>query len=655
MDGAGWITIETDLGTKKFDKKYEQLKTRLENEKIKLDIKEGNLKNAKRELEETTKELTKIKEKRDEINNTISKKQSQYDTLNSRISSGEALTSDEYLRFASLDNTLSNLRSKQAEINAEYDKYNSKLEKSYDLLAKTESQYNIQKNKVKLLQGEFQQLNDEINKIDLSKMQKSIDNVGNSVSKTIKKVGKWALAVFGVRSAYMFVRQAMSTLSQYDDQMATNVEYIRYLLANTLKPVIETLIQLVYKLLTYIGYIAKAWFGVDLFANASAEAFNKNKNALAGASKNAKELQKTLAGFDEMNVLQENGSTASGGGGGGVSLPSFPSMENTKIPSWVQWIVDNGDLVAGIIGGITGALIAMKLFGLDPILSLGIGIIIMGIILLIQDIIKFIKDPSWDNFAEILKDLAILLMGVVVVMIALNAVNPTTWIILAIALIAALVALIIQNWDKIKDVLGKVGNWINEHIIKPVADFFVGLWNGIVNGFNSAIEWIKTTFNSVVNFFKNIINTIVSLFRNIGTKVGNVIGSAFKGVINDVLSAIENILNFPIRSINSLIGVINAIPGINLGKLTTFKLPRLAKGGIINMPGRGVPVGGAIGGERGQEAVLPLTDSQQMDLLGASIAKHMSVNATIPVYVGNRQVAREIRKINAEEDFAFNG
>ena len=73
------------------------------------------------------------------------------------------------------------------------------------------------------------------------------------------------------------------------------------------------------------------------------------------------------------------------------------------------------------------------------------------------------------------------------------------------------------------------------------------------------------------------------------------------------------------------------------------------------MPGRGVPIGSAIGGERGQEGVIPLTDSQQMDLLGEAIGRHITVAPTIPVYVGNRQIARELRKINAEDDFAFNG
>ena len=37
-----------------------------------------------------------------------------------------------------------------------------------------------------------------------------------------------------------------------------------------------------------------------------------------------------------------------------------------------------------------------------------------------------------------------------------------------------------------------------------------------------------------------------------------------------------------------------------------------------------------------------------------TIGKYINISATVPVYVGNRQIAREIKKINAENDFAFN-
>ena len=53
------------------------------------------------------------------------------------------------------------------------------------------------------------------------------------------------------------------------------------------------------------------------------------------------------------------------------------------------------------------------------------------------------------------------------------------------------------------------------------------------------------------------------------------------------------------------------------------KIPHLAKGGIVNLPGKGVPIGGALTGEQRQEGVIPLTDSQQMALLGEAIGKYI--------------------------------
>ena len=94
----------------------------------------------------------------------------------------------------------------------------------------------------------------------------------------------------------------MSTLSSYDDQLATNVEYIRYLLANSLKPIIEYLVNLAYQLLQYLNMLAQAWFNINLFASASTEEFMKQKKAMQGTSASAKELKKTTASFDEMNV-----------------------------------------------------------------------------------------------------------------------------------------------------------------------------------------------------------------------------------------------------------------------------------------------------------------------------------------------------------------
>ena len=445
----------------------------------------------------------------------------------------------------------------------------------------------------------------------------------------------------------MAVRSAMSTISQYEDGMKNNIDYIKYALAYTLKPIVEWILNAVVKLLQYVNYIAKAWTGKNLFK--TADAF---KNAQKGAKGLNKELQKTTASFDEMNVLQD---TKSGGGGGAdITAPNIDltGMQG-EVPEWLQWIVDNKDLIISALFGIAGGIIAIKL-GADLLMGLGIGLIIAGIVKMVKAIIDFIKDPSWDNFAKILEGLTVILIGVAIAMLAVNAANPVAWIVLAIAAVAALAALIIENWDKIKKVLGTVGQWIYDHIIKPVADFFSGLWQGIKDGVGSAVQWVKDKFKTIVDFFGNLISKIVGLFKKIGTKVGDAISGAFKAVINGVLKAIENILNFPIKSINKLINVINKVPGIDLGTLPTFKLPRLAKGGIINQPGRGIPVGSAIGGERGQEGVIPLTDSQQMQLLGEAIGRYVTINANITNTMNGRVISRELQKVNNTNDFAFN-
>jgi hypothetical protein len=219
--------------------------------------------------------------------------------------------------------------------------------------AKLESQYEKLSGQLTTLKGK--QL--ELNKGDFSNVKKSIDKVGDSVGGVIKKVGRWILAVFAIESAYGMVRRGMSLLSQYNDQIKDDVNYITYAMASALQPIIEGLIQLAYKLLSYVGYIAKAWFGVNIFANASADAMNKS-------AKSAKEMKKSLAGFDEMNTLSSPNST-------NMVTPSVDlSTWQGEVPSWIQWIADNKDIVIAGLLGIAGGITAIGL-GFNFIKGLG--------------------------------------------------------------------------------------------------------------------------------------------------------------------------------------------------------------------------------------------------------------------------------------------
>ena len=92
----------------------------------------------------------------------------------------------------------------------------------------------------------------------------------------------------------------------------------------------------------------------------------------------------------------------------------------------------------------------------------------------------------------------------------------------------------------------------------------------------------------------------------------------------------------------------------SFGFKTGGYITKLASGGLINMPNRGVPVTNAIAGEAGAEGIIPLTDQQAMAQLGAEIGRNVLVNLTNITSMNGRVISRELRTIQSEEDFAFN-
>ena len=165
----------------------------------------------------------------------------------------------------------------------------------------------------------------------MSQMKQGAEGLKNSMGGIVKHAVKWGLAIFGVRSAYNFLRNAMSTISQYNEQVGTDISYIKFALASTLEPVIITIVNWVKIALQYVNYLLHTLFGINIFAGASADKFQQGAKGLKSASKNAKELKKQLAGFDEMNVLQDNTDTSGGGGGGGGGITTPPSVDFSKV------------------------------------------------------------------------------------------------------------------------------------------------------------------------------------------------------------------------------------------------------------------------------------------------------------------------------------
>ena len=480
----------------------------------------------------------------------------------------------------------------------------------------------------------------EFNKMDLKKAQKSIESIGKSTSNVISKVVRWALGIFAIESAYGFVRQAMSTLSQYNEQIATDTQYIQYAIATTLQPLIENMISLVYKLLQYVNYIAMSWFNVNLFANASTDSFNK-------AAKASEKMKKSLAGFDEMNVLNDNGTV---GSLGGISPDVDLSKIQGEIPEWMEWIVEHKDEMIAALTGIATSL-GLIFLGLSPLIGLGIGIALGGILYTIMKIKEFLDDPTFTYLTGVLEGIAVSVMGVA---IAFGA-----WAIALGAAIAIMVIEVTKNFDKIKKIISDVGTWLETDFLEKLRHLFGPVGDIIFVPIQGAFMRFQSLFEDIYGGIKKIIDGIVKLFRG-----------DLKGGLSSIMSGLASILVAPF---NALISGLNAmIKGINRikvkvpkwvpnygGESIGFNIPsipkiKLAVGGIVNMPGRGVPVGGAITGEAGAEGVIPLTDEQAMDMLGQSIGRHITINFTNVTRLNSREIARETKRVNQENSFMTN-
>lgn len=186
----------------------------------------------------------------------------------------------------------------------------------------------------------------------------------------------------------------------------------------------------------------------------------------------------------------------------------------------------------------------------------------------------------------------------------------------------ALVSFFTNLWNGIKNIFSSVGQWFT--------NVFTSAKNGIVNAFNSVLGFFKNLWRNIQNVFRNvgsffggIWNTIKSKFADIGQKIGSSIAGAFKKAINAVLKTAEKVLNAPINAINGLLDKIRSV--VNIPKLSTFKLPRLAKGGIVNKATLG------IFGEAGTEAVIPLERNLGWlkQLAGQLVSEMQNTNGSI--------------------------
>lgn len=585
MDGS--ITIKTKIDSSGIEGQLEQV-----NEKIK--IQEEKYKNTKDSLNEITNSL---KTNNAEVEGMVSN----YEKLNSIIKDMQTKADSPKGLSTSGYDELNKYIAEREKLGNSIDKVNAKI-------VKEESQQKKLTLSLKQQKLQYDQLIGKKQKLEVEAFKKNTINVGkmnDGIKQSIKSLSRYALALFSLSTIYSFLSSsANSWLSSNDlgaKQLSANIEYMKWAIGKSLQPVIETLVSWMYKLLQLIGMVANALFKVNIFSKASAKDFESSKKSTAGIAKNTKEASNNLASFDKLDVLQENKDSKSGGGSDFTMPTTDLSGMDIEVPKWMQWILDNGDLIISIIGGVTAAILLLKL-GVGGLISLGIGIAIAGVIYLIQSVIKYLKDPSFENFGKVLAGIGLIIAGIA---IAFGA-----WPVAIAGAIVAIIGIIISNWEKIKNFALGIGQWIEENF---------GLLGEIINvSIKDGLSAFEVLFGGV----KQIFDGIIQIAK--GDLAGG-LKTIFAGIVNVIIGALNvmiNALNVLISPARALIIAFGKVTGKNWN-MSNIKIPsipkvRLAKGAIVNNPRRGVDVNV---GENGAEMMLPLENNTEwMDTLADKIA-----------------------------------
>lgn len=698
----GYLKIKTKLDNSDVDKGITELEDKIK----KLETDNSNLSTEQRGLEDELNKYEKLQQEADSYKQKIKELNTQKEAMfKANPTLAVSVDTPEY---ANIKEQIAQIQQKYTQVTSEIDKQSPKIEKVYSKLDKVKTKQTENNTKM-------QQFKQKIEQINLNRVQNSLDNVGKNIQKSIGKLGKMTMAVVGIRTAFNAVRQAMNAVAQYNPQIAADFEYMRYCIANLLTPAIQSLVKLLYTVLSYINAIASAWFGINLFSNSSAKNFKKMKDNMGGTAKSAKEIQKSLQGFDEMNILQDSSNNSSGGSSG-VQTPSMDLTDmQGEVPGWLKWIIDNKDLILGIFAGITAGLISMRILGLEPLKSLGIGLLIGGIVYAVASLLDYLNDPSWKNFGGIIQGIGASIIG-----LGILIGNVPLIVIGAIILI---VGTIIKYWEQIKtflqggiDWLAEQSEWVHEMFgdtIGNIYDAFVGCSQGILDAFDGLFTGIKEVLDGVIKIFKGIftgdmtlvlegfkqvfkgifdalygiakyplsligisadevfggiktaLKGLYNVFKGIFTGDMKLVLEGFKQIFKGVFDALWGIakapLNLIIKGINSLIRGANKIhfdipdwvPGFG-GKRFGFniqQIPLLAKGGIISQPTQ------AIIGEAGKEAVVPLENNLEwLDILATKIANKIDAGGgSFIINMDSRTIQRGIAKRQQELAFAKNG
>ena len=365
----------------------------------------------------------------------------------------------------------------------------------------------------------------------ISKLGKKLTGLGSMLKR---------MALRKVMSAIITaVKDGFNNLAQYSSQtnadmsaLKSSLTQLKNSFAAAFAPVLTVVTPILTKLigylstaLTYIGKLFAALSGAKTFTKATAVQ-EDYAASLSGTGKAAKDAQKQLAGFDELNVLSDSSSDSGGGGAGSVD----PSEMFEEVP------IESS--ITDFIGSLKEAFKNGDYAGIGEIIGNGINTAV-------QKVNDFIR---WDNVGSKIT------AGIKGVAQGFNALVDTV------------------DWKLIGDTCAQGFNTAINTIFLVLTEFdWPGLAAGLaqyLNGIVSGIDWgklgttLSTGLSTAIATLRSAITTFdwASLGKGIADALDNI---DWAGLLSDLAGGISDILK---AALDLLIGFAENLDWGKLGR-----------------------------------------------------------------------------------------
>lgn len=377
----------------------------------------------------------------------------------------------------------------------------------------------------------------------------SSKGLGKSFTSTfnngIKSIKRFAMGLLSVRTAVSMVSKAMQSYLSYDTQLSNSIQNCWNVLGSLLAPILEFVISLFSKAVSYVNAFVEALTGINLVARA-------NKKALDSQAKSTKKLSDTQSSLDEFHTV----STDTGSGNDNKPITVEP-VDMDKLDFLFDWIDKAKKLLATLFDPIKEAWDNKGKAFIDSLKNAFEGIKSLGIAVFSsifevwtngtgQKIVENILE-MWTNVFNIVGALSQALANA-----WNNAGNGT-------AIIQAIADIFIGIQDIVNSIANSLLNWVMSDNFQSALNVVLGILADLFGYAQGIMAWVVTMYET---YLAPVVDKVLDCISRIIIAIGSV-WEFLKPIIDTIIDVIMNVLEPVIDGLCGIIGgIIDALSGV---------------------------------------------------------------------------------------------